>query len=112
MDSIKYLMIKTKKTLKDEGIKSLSKKTFKYVTNGFKSDKPECKDILFINGCTLPHPSRYRVAHQREQLESNGITTDEVFYEHLSLEKEKYYKGFVFFRCPSTDVIKEFIKKA
>ena len=112
MDSIKYLMIKTKKTLKDEGIKSLSKKTFKYVTNGFKSDKPECKDILFINGCTLPHPSRYRVTHQREQLESNGITTDEVFYEHLSLEKEKYYKGFVFFRCPSTDVIKEFIKKA
>ena len=112
MDSIKYLMVKTKKTLKDEGIKSLSKKTFKYVTNGFKSDKPECKDILFINGCTLPHPSRYRVTHQREQLESNGITTDEVFYEHLSLEKEKYYKGFVFFRCPSTDVIKEFIKKA
>lgn len=23
-------------------------------------------DVLFINGCYLPHPSRYRVSHQRE----------------------------------------------
>ena len=63
-------------------------------------EKQECKDILFINGCTLPHPHRYRVSHQREQLESNGIYTDEIFYENLTLDLEKYYRGFVFFRCP------------
>jgi len=112
MDSFNYLFSKTKKTLKDEGVKSLAKKTTKYVFNGMKGDKQKCKDILFINGCTLPHPSRYRVSHQREQLESNGLTTDEIFYEQLTLDKEKYYRGFVFFRCPITDTVKEFIEKA
>ena len=112
MDSIKYLLSKTKKTLKDEGIKSLARKTTKYVRNGMKGDKQQTKDILFINGCCLPHPSRYRVDHQREQLEANGLSTDKVFYEHLTLDKEKYYRAFVFFRCPITDTVKEFIEKA
>lgn len=112
MDSIKYLVSKTKKTISDEGLGSLAKKTTRYVLNGMKSDKQKCKDVLFINGCTLPHPSRYRVDHQIEQLESNGITTDKVFYEQLTLEKEKYYRAFIFFRCPITDIVKEFIKKA
>ena len=112
MDSINYLLSKTKKTIKDEGIFSLTKKVFKYTKNGMKGDKQKCKDILFINGCTLPHPSRYRVDHQREQLESNGISTDQIFYEQLTLDKEKYYRGFVFFRCPVTDTVKEFIEKA
>ena len=112
MDTLRYLFDKTRKTVKNEGITSLAKKTTKYVFNGMKSDKQKYKDILFINGCTLPHPYRYRVVHQREQLESNGIYTDEVFYEKLSLDLEKYYNGFVFYRCPVTDTIKEFIKKA
>lgn len=112
MDSIKYLLSKSKSALKNEGIKSFSKKTVKYIKNGMKSDKIELRDILFINGCTLPHPTRYRVAHQREQLESNGITTNEIFYEKLDLNLEKYYRGFVFFRCPITDTVSEFIKKA
>ena len=112
MDSINYLLSKTRNTLKNEGVKDLVKKTKKYIFNGMKGDKQKCKDILFINGCTLPHPSRYRVEHQREQLESNGISTDQVFYEQLSLDKEKYYRGFVFFRCPITETVKQFIEKA
>lgn len=112
MDSIRYLLDKTRKTIKNEGVTSLAKKTKTYVFNGMKSDKQKYKDILFINGCTLPHPYRYRVIHQREQLESNGVHTDEIFYEKLSLDLEKYYNGFVFYRCPITDTIKEFIKKA
>ena len=112
MDSIRYLLGKTKKTIKDEGVVSLTKKTTTYVFNGMKGDKQKCKDILFINGCTLPHPERYRVSHQREQLASNGLTTDEIFYEKLTLDKEKYYRGFVFFRCPITDTVKQFIEKA
>ena len=112
MDSLKYLFAKSRKTIKNEGVKSLAKKTATYVFNGMKGDKQKCKDILFINGCTLPHPSRYRVSHQREQLESNGVSTDEIFYENLTVEKEKYYRAFVFFRCPVTDKVKEFIEKA
>ena len=112
MDSIKYLIGKTKDTVKSEGITSLAKKTKKYIFNGMKGEKQHYKDILFINGCTLPHPSRYRVNHQIEQLESNGMCCDQVFYEKLSLEKEKYYNAFVFFRCPITDTVKEFIEKA
>lgn len=112
MDSIKSLLKKSRQTFKDEGVISLTKKVFKYTKNGMKSEKQQCKDILFINGCTLPHPSRYRVSHQREQLESNGLYTDEIFYESLNLEKEKYYRAFVFFRCPITDTVKEFIERA
>ena len=47
-----------------------------------------------------------------EQLNSNNVSSDSVFYEDLTLELEKYYRGFVFFRCPITDTVKEFIKKA
>ena len=112
MDSIKYLAKKVKNTLSDEGIKSLTKKSVKYVKNGMKGDKQQCKDVLFINGCYLPHPSRYRVAHQLEQLLSNGMTADQVFYDKLTMEKQKYYRTFIFFRCPITDTIKEFIKRA
>lgn len=114
MSRIKELAKKTKKTLEKEGIKSLSKKTVKYIYNGIKKEKEEqhCKDILFINGCTLLHPSRYRVSHQREQLGANGVSSDEVFYGDLNLELEKYYRGFVFFRCPITDEVRKFIEKA
>lgn len=114
MGKIRYLSGKVVDTLKEEGFGELVKKTGRY-TKG-KIFKPknvqQIKDILFINGCYLPHPSRYRVDHQMEQLNSNNISTDNVFYENLSLDLEKYYRGFVFFRCPITDTVKEFIKKA
>lgn len=74
--------------------------------------KKYCKDILFINGCTLPHPTRYRVDHQIEQLLANGVSADEVSYDQLTIDMLKYYRGFVFFRCPVTEMIQEFIKQA
>lgn len=72
------------------------------------------KDILFINGCgeSVPHPARYRVTHQREQLESCNITTDEVYYMNINLDQVRCYRTFIFFRCPYTDAIGEFIKCA
>lgn len=112
MNSIGYLLSKSKNTIKDEGIKSFGKKVSCYILDSMKKEEQECKDILFINGCSLPHPARYRVSHQREQLQSNGITTDEIFYDQLTLDHQKYYRSFVFFRCPITNIIKEFIKKA
>ena len=118
MDSqrVKELAKKTTQTLKEEGVVSLTKKGYKFVS--FRVGKinrkyDKCfKDILFINGCTLPHPQRYRVDHQIEQLESYGISCDKVDYDKLTLDKVKYFRGFVFYRCPILPVIEEFIKAA
>jgi glycosyltransferase involved in cell wall biosynthesis len=67
------------------------------------------KDILFINGCFIDQCYRYRVAHQREQLEMNNITTDEIYWENLTLDLVKYFRGFIFYRCPYTKTIGDFI---
>lgn len=114
MPDIKYLIEKSKETLNEEGVKGLAKKSIRYI-KGQKNPvntKTSYKDVLFINGCTLPHPTRYRVDHQIEQLLANGYTADIIFYDKLDLEMEKYYRTFVFFRCPVTDTIKDFIAKA
>ena len=112
MDSIKYLWKKSVVCIKDEGLGVFAKKTKRYISKRKVKPVQEVRDILFINGCYLPHPSRYRVSHQMEQLNSNGISTDMVFYNNLTEDLEKYYRGFVFFRCPVTDEIKSFIKRA
>lgn len=112
MGKIGYLAGKTVETLKEEGVVELAKKTKRYIFKENEKKIQQVKDILFINGCYLPHPSRYRVDHQMEQLNSNNISCDQVFYENLTIELEKYYRGFVFFRCPITDTVKEFINKA
>ena len=56
--------------VKDDGFIRFTKRAVKYLYYRKFPDKKsiEYKDILFINGCTLPHPERYRVAHQMEQL--------------------------------------------
>ena len=71
-------------------------------------------DVLFINGCdsSVPHPARYRVTHQREQLEAHNISTDEVYYIDLQEEQVRYAHVFIFFRCPHTDTIEHVIQKA
>ena len=114
MPDIKYLIEKSKETISEEGVKEFAKKSLRYIKGQKNSvnNKKSYKDVLFINGCTLPHPTRYRVDHQIEQLLANGYTADLVFYEKLDLEMEKYYKTFVFFRCPITDTIRDFITKA
>ena len=69
-------------------------------------------DVLFINGCYLPHPSRYRVSHQREQLLAKNIVTSEIFYTDLTLDLVKRYRLFIFYRCPYTDTVGSFIEFA
>lgn len=99
-------------TYKKEGINSVIDKTQKYVKDRREiKHKNNYKDILFINGCGLEHPRRYRVQHQIEQLEFVGYSCDEVWYENLTLDKLKFYRGFIFYRCPSTPLILEFIKR-
>jgi len=132
-----HLIKKTINTLKDEGLKGVGRKTRIYTASkilGNLAAEPQettategaevvapvvCDgdpvvDVLFINGCdsSVPHPARYRVTHQREQLSANNITSDEVYYISLRLEQVKFAHTFVFFRCPHTDTIEEFIKLA
>lgn len=100
--------------LRDDGLIGFTKRAATYIYYRQFPDRKKkyYKDILFVNGCELPHPERYRVSHQMEQLTSQGLTTDSIFYTNLSLEQLKYYRGFVFFRCPVTDTVREFIKQA
>ena len=115
MSRIKHIIDRSVETLKEEGISSFGKKTVNYVRlRTIEKSKYQIAygDVLFINGCTLPHPSRYRVDHQIEQLMSSGVYAEKVFYENLSLDYIKYFRSFVFFRCPITDTVKEFIKVA
>lgn len=72
-------------------------------------------DVLFINGCdpaSAPHPPRYRISHQKEQLIANNIVSSEVYYTNLSMDHVRSYRLFIFFRCPVTPLIREFIAEA
>lgn len=101
----------------EEGIVGFTKRTKRFVgkkITEIKTVKKEYKDILFISGCNedLPHPWRYRVKHQREQLEAYHFSTDEIYFREIKREYLRYYRAFVFFRCPYTEEINSFVKQA
>ena len=112
--SLTSLIGKVRRTLADEGVVSVAKKTKNYLVfkaqTGFKTD--EMRDILFINGCTLSHPERYRVDYQMEQLEACGLSVEKVLYTNLDVEKLKFYRAVVIFRCPITEEVQKLIEKA
>ena len=101
------LTSKVIQTVEADGILGLGKRGGRYLKKRFgalakKESELIFKDVLFIDGCgaVLPHPSRYRVSHQREQLLSYGITSDQVYFADLDLKQIGWYNVFVFFRCP------------
>ena len=100
---LKHTLLKMKFYLRDT--KGRSKKSGKEVDTIFG-------DVLFINGCFLPHPARYRVTHQREQILAGNMISEEIPYTELTLDYIKRYRLFIFYRCPYTDMVGEFIKKA
>lgn len=118
MDEIKLLARKTIDTLKYQGPLMLVKKAksyIKYKRNGSPNvcaPEKTFSDVLFINGCALPHPPRYRVTHQREQLWAGDVSNNEVFYTELTLQLVRLYRVFIFYRCPFTDTIGKFIEEA
>ena len=60
-------------------------------------------DVLFINGCPpeqAPHPYRYRVTHQKEQLIAAGYTVSEISDAECSAESVLSGNIIVFYRCP------------
>lgn len=117
------LVRKSSETIKDYGFKVFLLKCKNYLS-AHKAQRKMRKtpekpmrevifgDVLFINGCYLPHPSRYRVSHQREQMLANGMTSEEVFYTDLKLDFIKRYRGFIFYRCPYTETVGKFISAA
>ena len=117
-DSIKDLAGMTVRSVKREGVKATAKKVYSYIRYGKKRVEKRgglkwlYADVLYINGCYLPSPLRYRVAHQREQLLAKNIVTSEIFYTDLILDLVKRYRMFIFYRCPYTDMIGEFIELA
>lgn len=71
-------------------------------------------DVIFINGCdySVPHPIRYRVDHQIEQLLAAGYSAYKVEAESLTKDILRHGRMFVIFRCPVTDKVKDFISEA
>jgi len=117
MEKVSVLAEKSVRALKAGGVKELFRRTQFYVKNKknpIPVDSPGkyYMDVLFINGCYLPHPSRYRVTHQREQLLAGNMTSNEVFYTDLTLDLVWNYRLFIFYRCPYTKVVGKFIQLA
>lgn len=119
MSELKNLTGKALDTVRKEGVGQLGRLAGAYIKKRIRQQKRKettemYYDVLFINGCDarLPHPGRYRVSHQREQLEANGITSREVYFADLELNQVRQYSVFVFFRCPWTKKIGEFVQKA
>lgn len=70
------------------------------------------KDVLFINGCNpiyLPHPFRYRVLHQMEQLDTGFLESDQFFYLNFDPNIVINYRVIILFRCPWTKNVKQAI---
>ena len=70
------------------------------------------KDVVFINGCNpnyLPHPYRYRVLHQMEQLDSGFLESDQFFYLNFDPNIIRNYRVIILFRCPWTKNIEQAI---
>lgn len=120
LEKISVLTAKLKKAVAEEGIGGLAGRTKGYLARAkkekeFQREKSRVyRDILFISGCNeqLPHPHRYRVVHQMEQLEVGGYTCDTVYFQELKPWMVRCYGAFVIFRCPMTDTLREFATMA
>lgn len=105
------------KTLHEDGIKIFVKKTVNYFHKNYFKTAVEAPDrvyvdVLFVNGCGLQHPYRYRVQHQMEQLAAFGMHVSEVWCDDLKLDHIASCKCIVIYRCPCTPFVEEFIKRA
>lgn len=76
-----------------------------------RDDSSDFVDVLFVNGCDycVPHPIRYRVEHQAEQLEAAGMSTRIVNAWELNDDYARMARTFIVFRCPYSDFVGNFI---
>lgn len=111
-----------KETANEEGLYHVVDKTLTVIDRRLKGAHrgPRKKvdnhlfDVVFINGCdySVPHPVRYRVDHQVEQLLAAGMSALKVEAAEADEELLRHGRVFVIFRCPVTNEIRDFIAKA
>lgn len=96
--------------LKDEGPRQLAHRVRDRVRRGGQGGE-HCQ-VLFVDGCdpSVPHPSRYRVAHQIEQLEMCGISADRIHFTEIGLADGDRADVLVLFRCPITREIEQVVE--
>ena len=86
-----------------------------YSTDNIILKKRIIRDVLFVNGCDphiLPHPYRYRVLHQIEQLNAGFLDTYEIYYLNLNPFFISDFRVIIFYRCPWTDNVGKAISLA
>ncbi len=105
------LLHKAFTTLRRDGVSAFLKKSVAYTKRHVSALRGEqlYVDILFVNGCSLPHPQRYRVHHQRLQMMAFGLSSAEVWYEDLTSDMLRFCRGVIFYRCPFTPVVEQVI---
>ena len=110
---IKYLVNKTIRALKEHGFVYTSKRMIKKIGQKVKGRRIVpvqriIRDVLFVNGCDknlVPHPHRYRVLHQMEQLNAGFLSSAEVFYSDLNPLIVRDFRIIIFYRCPYTEQV-------
>lgn len=120
MSRINELKTNALYTLREEGPAYLSDRVKVHIKSAIsrrtKNVDPLdiCTDVLFINGCaySVPHPIRYRVDHQIEQLHASGVSARKVDEWNLTNDYVRTAHLFVIFRCPFNERVGEFIKLA
>lgn len=123
MPNINEFLSAFQKKAEHEGVVSAIKRTNRAVVDVYNikkyairnPEKVEFVDTLFINGCvySVPHPIRYRVNHQMQQLESRGMTCEMVDAWNLNVDEAlAKARNFIIFRCPWTPEVGELIKRA
>ncbi len=111
------LIHKTLKSLKNDGPVGTMRKVRTYLAyqKSLRSNAPiqnQYLDVLFINGCTLPHPSRYRVDHQMEELTMAGLACEKIFYTEADESYARCARVYILFRCPHTEGLQRLVEKA
>lgn len=123
MGRLDELKTNFKYVLKEEGVHAAANRfafhTRQYLgrfdlRNTSRDTRNDFVDVLFINGCDycVPHPIRYRVDHQAEQLEAVGVSTRIVNAWEINEDFVRIARVFIIFRCPYADVIGDFIQLA
>lgn len=117
MSEIAELTKKALSVWKTDGIKGVHKRLQHYMAQKKEASVQgeAFKDVLFINGCSrdlLGQSVRYRIDHQKEQLECFGLTCDEIYYKNIDMDQVRLYRNFILFRCIYTPKLADFVHKA
>lgn len=119
--SVKSLKEGLEYTIREEGVLHAATKVHEVIRRNIRAisispAKPNNSlfDVIFINGCdpSVPHPIRYRVAHQIEQLTAAGYSASAVDAWDLDDDTARHARMFVIFRCPITDEVRSFVALA